>query len=161
MTFGPPSSETGDARRGILGLDILVLDDRRALRQFDGIGAGDTNDRAIGADLRDDVRERGDGVLEAEIVVGENKDEFAFGDLEDLGDIFVNELHGSAMMMLELSRLNCGKQRALFRVAGIVANNDFDVWARPGTGLAILAQARRSCRCVGSKIESCTDLTAR
>ena len=39
------------------------------------------------ADLRDQSGQRGDGVVEAEIIVGENKNELAFRQPEDFGDI--------------------------------------------------------------------------
>ena len=73
-------------------------------------------------------------MIEAEIVIGESENELAFRQPESFGDIREDVARFGdddiAIIAPEMS-----EKLALFRVARIVANDDFDVRRRPGTGL--------------------------
>ena len=73
-------------------------------------------------------------MVEAEVIVRKNKNKLPLCQLDNFRNIRERVARlgddNIAIVTLEL-----GKQCALSSVAGIIANNDFDVRSRPGTGL--------------------------
>ena len=68
----------GHPRHHVVRFGILITDDRRALRRLHDIGPGHARDRWVLLELLDQGGQRRDSMVEAKVVVGEQKDKFTF-----------------------------------------------------------------------------------
>ena len=118
---------TGRAHDGIVGIQVLIVQDCGGPRSLDPVVPGHPGNGSVRSKPLDRGGYRLNGPIEAEIVVGDAKNEFALRQSKNFEIIF-KRIAGFREDDLAVVALNMRQHVALLRAAGIVADDDFDVF---------------------------------